>query len=139
MYEKPQVAQSGAFHWAIDNEKPILPVFATFKPNGEANPENPEANHDITVHFGQHVVHDPKLDREQNIANMIRMVFLWQKGLYEKEYGKELNYNCSPEINVLIKKGVSASVVREACRKECEGVHEFKKSPQLYAAKGHNL
>lgn len=119
-YEKPQVMRSGAFHIAIENNKPIIPVFTTLKQTGPHDASNPEANKELTFYIGEEIWNNPDKTHEENVEEMMRKAFLWQKSIYEKTYGKELEYNCSPEINNLILDGAQARVVEKAMKSQGE-------------------
>lgn len=113
MYTKPQPSKRGAFFWVIENDKPVLPVFATNKPNGEQDEMKPELNKNIKIHFGAPIYHDPDLIPEENVTDMIRSVFKWQQSIYEHEYGFKLEYGCALKWNDYVKSGASATAIQE--------------------------
>jgi 1-acyl-sn-glycerol-3-phosphate acyltransferase len=91
-YEKPRPLMDGAFHYAVSNNVPVVPMFVTFKLSGVKNSDGIEMRH-FTVHILDPIYPDPKLNKRENVTMLkAKNAEAWKK-TYEKTYNKELTYN----------------------------------------------
>ena len=87
-YEKPRPLMDGAFHYAIANNKPVLPCFITFEKTGKFF-DNGIEQRNFTVHFLEPIFPDENLSKSENIKMMKEKNFEAWCDCYKKVYGKE--------------------------------------------------
>ena len=87
-YEKPRPLMDGAFHYAVVNNKPILPCFITFTKNGKVFSNGIQQRH-FTVHILGPIFPDKKLSKSENIKIMKEKNFAAWCSCYKAWYGKE--------------------------------------------------
>lgn len=87
-YEKPRPLMDGAFHYAVTNQKPILPCFITFTKNGKVFSNGIQHRH-FTVHILEPIFPDKKLSKSENIKMMKEKNFAAWCQCYENWYGKK--------------------------------------------------
>lgn len=87
-YEKPRPLMDGAFHYAVVNNKPILPCFITFTKNGKVFSNGIQQRH-FTVHILDPIFPDKKLSKSENIKIMKEKNFAAWCSCYKAWYGKE--------------------------------------------------
>lgn len=92
-YTKPRPLQNGAFHYAVINNVPILPMFITIQPKAQPVDEQGRQNFgDYTLHIFPPIYPKKDLSNKEN-ENYMKMenYRLW-KECYEKVYNKRLTY-----------------------------------------------
>lgn len=85
MYEKPRPFQAGAFHFAVQNNVPIIPMFTTMSPSGGENKK-------LTVHIGEAIYPKSELNKSENKQFLKAQSFAHFKEVYERVYNKKLKY-----------------------------------------------
>ena len=98
-YKKPRPLQNGAFHYAVLNNVPIIPLFITIEDKEEKVDENGKMNFgNYTIHILPPIYPQANLTAKQNEKYMnLENYNLW-KECYEKTYNKKLTYTTKPEI-----------------------------------------
>lgn len=96
-YEKPRPYMDGAYHYAITNNVPVIPIFITFKKTGR-NYDNGIEKRQFIVNILEPIYPDYNLTKKENIKYMKARNFELCKNKYEEFYGKKLEYSCG-EIN----------------------------------------
>jgi len=91
MYEKPRPFRDGAFYYAVKNNVPIIPLFTTFKKSGVFDSEGIEIKY-LTIHIMPPIYPKPEFSNKENIEYLRNTNFQMCKELYEKTYGKKLEY-----------------------------------------------
>lgn len=89
-YEKPRPLVSGAYHYAVKNNVPILPIFFTFI--NKRKRKNGIYTKKFVLHIGKPIYPDPKLNQKENIKNMMDKNFEFNKTTYETFYNRKLEY-----------------------------------------------
>ena len=87
-YEKPRPLMDGAFHYAVINQKPILPCFITFTKNGKVFSNGIEQRN-FTVHILDPIFPVENLSKSENIKRMKEKNFAAWCQCYENWYGKK--------------------------------------------------
>lgn len=87
-YEKPRPLMDGAFHYAVTNNKPILPCFITFTKNGKVFSNGIEQRN-FTVHILEPIFPAENLTKSENIKRMKEKNFAAWCQCYENWYGKK--------------------------------------------------
>ena len=99
MYEKPRPFKNGAFHYAVKNNVPILPLFITLEDSGMIEDDGlPLKN--FTVHIMPPLFPDKNLTKQENIENMRITNYNLCKDKYEEVYGIPLKYNTTSEVTI---------------------------------------
>lgn len=88
-YRKPRPLKDGAFKFAIKNNVPIVPVFITAE---EVKNKKGEAMPSYTVHVLEPIYPNPELSRQENTDRMMKENYNAWVNVYEKVYGKKLEY-----------------------------------------------
>ena len=96
-YEKPRPLMDGAFHYAVANNKPILPCFITFTKNGKVFSNNIEQRN-FTVHILEPIFPDKTLSKRENIKRMKEKNFAAWCKCYKNWYGADPWPNGAPVI-----------------------------------------
>lgn len=93
-YPKPRPLQNGAYHYAVVNNVPIIPLFITIEPKTEAIDEQNRQNFgNYTIHILPPIYPRPELSQKDNEKYMRLENFRLWKDCYEKTYGKKLKYS----------------------------------------------
>lgn len=85
-YEKPRPFMDGAFHYAVENNVPVVPAFITFTKTGEYFSNGIEKRK-FTVHFLKPVFPDPALSKKENVKMMKQKDFDECMEKYNEWYG----------------------------------------------------
>lgn len=96
-YEKPRPYMDGAYHYAIMNNVPVIPIFITFERTGKYY-DNGIEKRKFIVNIMEPIYADPNLTKHENIAKMKAKNFEMCKNKYEEFYGKKLEYNVKKKI-----------------------------------------
>ena len=90
-YRKPRPLKNGAFRFAVNAMKPVLPMFITMEDSDTIGPDGfPIQEH--TLHIMPAIYPDPKLAKPENINQMRDKNYeLWVK-TYEEFYKTPLQY-----------------------------------------------
>lgn len=98
-YTKPRPLQKGAFHYAILNHVPVLPMFMTIEQ------KNPQTDEQGRHNFGNYTLHilppiypKAELSVKENEEYMKLENFRLWKEVYERVYGKKLTYTTDKDI-----------------------------------------
>ena len=113
-YRKPRPVKPGAYKFAAKNKVPVLPCFITMRDSdilgedlrksvkGFNVPETfiPDGFYvqEYTIHVGEPIYPDEKLNYKENMAMMAEKNFAFWKETYEKEYGMPLTYTTEEKI-----------------------------------------
>lgn len=92
-YKKPRPLQKGAFRFAAQNNKPVLPVFITMRDSDIIDQDGFYVQ-EYTVHFCEPIYPDKNKKRAQNVVEMRDKNYEMWKDIYEKTYKKKLTYSC---------------------------------------------
>ena len=92
MYEKPRPLKPGAFHYAVKENVPIVPLFITFEKNGTFDEEGIE-NKDFVIHILKPIYLNKSLNDKENIRYMMNKNYNAWVNTYEGFYGKKMEYN----------------------------------------------
>lgn len=87
-YEKPRPLMDGAFHYAVANNKPIIPCFITFTKNGKFFSNGIERR-DFTVHILEPIFPKENLSKSETIKMMKEKNYLAWCECYKNWYGEE--------------------------------------------------
>lgn len=91
-YKKPRPFRVGAFRWAARNNVPVIPCFCTMEDLKEfENDGLPKQK--LTYYVEKPIYPDKTLSEKENAAIMMRKNREACVAIYEKAYGKKLNYN----------------------------------------------
>ncbi len=92
-YRKPRPLRPGAFHYAVQNNVPIIPMFITIKDKPQMVDANGKANFgDYTIHILPPIYPDPELSVKDNEQQMqTKNAQTWRE-VYERVYQKPLVY-----------------------------------------------
>ena len=90
-YQKPRPLQPGAFHYAVLNNVPIIPMFITIEPKEvQVDEQNRQNFGNYTLHILPPIYPNKELSPKENERNMkLENYRLW-KECYEKTYNKKL-------------------------------------------------
>ncbi|OJF77239.1 MAG: hypothetical protein BKP49_03665 [Treponema sp. CETP13] len=102
-YEKPRPLMDGAFHYAVANNVPVVPMFVTFSLPSEQKEGSKENSvvlknkdgiemRNFTVHVLDPIYPDPNLKKKENVQMMKEKNAQVWKETYEKIYKKKLSY-----------------------------------------------
>lgn len=92
-YEKPRPYMDGAYHYALSNKVPVVPVFITFKKLGRRD-RNGIERRQFVVHIMEPIYPDWTKTKKENIQTMKEQNFELCKKKYEEFYGRKLEYTC---------------------------------------------
>lgn len=91
MYEKPRPFKEGAFHFAVKNNVPIIPIFITFRKSGEFDSEGIEIKY-LTVNIMKPLYPQENLSQKENIEFLKNKNYEMCKSKYEEFYNQKLEY-----------------------------------------------
>lgn len=92
-YRKPRPLQSGAFHYAVLNDVPIIPMFITQQDKPEMVDAQGRANYpDYTIHILPPLYVDHDLSVKENEQKLRDQNFAAWQTVYEQTYGEKLKY-----------------------------------------------
>lgn len=98
-YKKPRPLQNGAFHYAVTNNVPVLPLFITIEDKAEKTDKNGKMNFgNYTIHILPPIYPQHDLPTKENETFMRLENFRLWKECYEKVYGKQLSYTTDKAI-----------------------------------------
>lgn len=86
-YEKPRPLMDGAYHYAIKNKVPVVPVYITFRKSGKYDKNGIEQRY-FQVNILKPIYPDTTLSNANNIKVMKKNNFDQYVELYEKTYQK---------------------------------------------------
>lgn len=92
MYEKPRPFKVGAFHYAVKNDVPIIPIFITLTNSGRYDEEGLPIKNFI-VNIMKPIYANPTLSQQENIKMMMDTNYKLCVSKYEEFYDKKLVYN----------------------------------------------
>lgn len=90
-YEKLRPFKDGAFHYAVMNNVPVIPIYITFRPTGKYDDSGAEKKY-VTVNILKPIYKNDALSDKENIKMMKDKDFNACKEVYEKTYNKPLKY-----------------------------------------------
>ena len=90
-YEKPRPLIEGAFLSAARNGVPVIPMFYTFKTRKLRRDGTPKKS--FTLHIGEPILPNPDAPLREEAERLAGRVWEFNKGTYERVYGKELEYD----------------------------------------------
>ena len=92
-YRKPRPLRPGAFHYAVQNNVPIIPMFITLKDKPQMIDANGKANFsDYTLHILPPIYPDPELSVKDNEQRMREANAKAWQDVYERVYQQPLVY-----------------------------------------------
>ncbi len=91
-YTKPRPFSNGAYHMAVKNDVPIVPMFITYNKTGKFNRQGIEEC-TLTAHIMPPIFKDQNKTDKDNIIALRDKNFDMCKELYQKTYGIPLKYN----------------------------------------------
>lgn len=91
MYEKPRPYKNGAYHYAVKNDVPVIPMFITFKLSDKKDEEGIPLRK-FHLHIMKPIYPDPALSHRENIEAMRDKNFEMCKTKYEEFYNKKMKY-----------------------------------------------
>lgn len=92
-YKKPRPFKVGAFHYAVQYNVPVQPMFITFEDIGKQDADgNPLPK--ATLHILPAIYGKADLKRKEKIKDLSRRAFEAMKAVYEETYGEALVYSC---------------------------------------------
>ncbi len=98
-YTQPRPLQNGAFHYAVLNNVPVVPMFITIEPSVPAVDEQNRQNFgNYTIHILPPIYPNTELSQKDNEKFMRLENFRLWKECYEKTYGKRVKYSTKKEI-----------------------------------------
>jgi 1-acyl-sn-glycerol-3-phosphate acyltransferase len=97
-YEKPRPYMDGAYHYAIVNKVPVIPIFITFNKTGKYY-DNGIEKRQFIVNILEPIYPDFSLPKKENVEYMKKRNYELCKKKYEEFYGKKLEYSCG-KINI---------------------------------------
>ncbi len=89
-YEKPRPLLSGAYHFAVKYNVPVLPMFFTFKDIKKR--KDGTYRKKIIVHIGKPIYPENNLTPKENIEYLKNENEKFNKEIYESFYNKKLEY-----------------------------------------------
>lgn len=95
-YKKPRPLKPGAFHYAVKNMVPVIPLFITFKDTNKKF-KNGLPRYKMTVNILPAIYPKKELNKQDNMKEMMDKNFNLWKELYEKEYNIPLKYSFEVE------------------------------------------
>lgn len=96
MYKKPRPFKNGAFHYAVKNNVPIIPMFITLSDQTIKDTDGlPIQN--LTVHIMKPIYKDNSKTDQENIKEMKEKNYNMCKDIYEKTYNTPLVFNTKTE------------------------------------------
>lgn len=90
-YRKPRPLKEGAFHFAVNNNVPVLPMFITMTETDKIGQDGfPVLKYKLNI--GKAIYKNPDLNNRDNMEYMAKQNFETWKEIYEKAYNQELEY-----------------------------------------------
>ncbi len=89
-YKKVRPFKNGAFHYAVKNNVPVLPLFITLRPSGIIE-DGVEFNY-FTLHILSPIYPKAELSAKENLEFMRKLTYNECKKCYEETYNEELKY-----------------------------------------------
>ena len=89
-YEKPRPLIEGAFLSAAKNGVPVIPLFYTFRTLRIRRDGTPKKA--FTLHVGEPISPNPDAPLREEAKRLAERVWEFNKGVYERVYGKPLEY-----------------------------------------------
>ncbi|MCR5613051.1 lysophospholipid acyltransferase family protein [Treponema sp.] len=86
-YERPRPLMDGAYHYAVNNNVPVVPAFITFKLQNKFDANGIQLRQ-FNIHFLKPIYPDPALDKKANIKRMHDENEREWWECYEQFYGK---------------------------------------------------
>lgn len=95
-YTKPKPLKEGAFNLAVRSNCPVLPIFITLK---DSEIENGQGGYvkEYTVNILPPIYPKQELSKRENILDMMSQNYDAWVEVYERTYGKKLEYTTLPE------------------------------------------
>lgn len=90
-YDKPRPLKNGAFWYAEKYEVPIIPTFITYRDSGKLDKDGVKIFY-FTYHILEPIYPPEGLNPKQRADYLKDQTFLAYKNLYERVYGKPLEY-----------------------------------------------
>lgn len=90
-YRKPKPLKNGAFHMAVKNNVPVVPVFITLE-DSDIIGEDGFPVQIYTPHIGKPIFAEPALNKVDAIEQMKEDNYNYFKSVYENFYNQPLNY-----------------------------------------------
>ncbi|MBE6353736.1 lysophospholipid acyltransferase family protein [Treponema sp.] len=90
-YRKPRPLTNGAFHFAVKNNVPVVPIFITMTDSDRIGPDGFPVQ-EYTIHIGEAIFADSSKSAKDNVELMKQKNYdVWKK-VYEDFYGMPLSY-----------------------------------------------
>lgn len=90
-YEKPRPYKDGAFHFAVQNNVPIIPMFITFNKLNKLDKEGiPKKQFNLNIM--EPIYPKPELSKKENIEYLKNQNFEMCRNKYEEFYKRKLEY-----------------------------------------------
>lgn len=90
-YKKPRPLHIGAFHWAVQNNVPVVPTFVTFEDSGKKDKDG-YAEYYWTINVLEPIFPNQNLPPKERMEDMRQKNYNAWKVCYEKTYNKKLEY-----------------------------------------------
>lgn len=91
-YKKPRPLKPGAFRFAVKNNVPVVPCFITMQ-NSNILDQDGFFVQEYTIHVGKPLYSNTELSKSEQIQNLLNKNYDVWKNVYEKTYGKKLEYS----------------------------------------------
>ena len=98
-YRKPKPLKVGAFHFAVKNNAPVLPIFITLEDTDKLDADNCPIQA-YTVHILPAIYPDGSLAMRERCEKVCRENYYAWKQVYESFYGKKLEYTTDGEVEI---------------------------------------
>lgn len=92
-YRKPRPQRTGAAHFAVKNNVPIIPCFVTMKDSNEVGKDGFPLQ-EYTIHVMDPIYPDPNKSIKMNVEEMTNKNYELCKAKYEEVYGEQVTYTC---------------------------------------------
>lgn len=92
-YKKPRPYKTGAFHFAVANNVPVIPVFISLSETKHSN-KNGSVIYAYTLHFMPPIYPDNSLNKKESVEKMCDQNYKLVKEKYEEVYQEKLTYSC---------------------------------------------
>ncbi|HAJ77609.1 MAG TPA: hypothetical protein DCO89_00875 [Clostridiales bacterium] len=93
-YKKPKPLKAGAFHFAVRNNVPVLPIFITMNDSSVIGNDGFPVQ-EYTIHILKPIYPKESTSAKQNIDEMLKTNYELWKNCYETTYGIPLTYKQS--------------------------------------------
>ena len=93
MYDKVRPYKDGAFVIAVKYNVPVVPQFITYREGKKVDEEGIREKY-FTVHITPPIYPRAGLSRKENIEYLRKSAYEACRDVYEKEYGRKLEYTC---------------------------------------------